>query len=395
MQDGFRKKVSGSEKFMIAYNELRPPFVIQLTVEGEGEPDPERLFDALEQCTAANPGSSLRFQEVDGEENWVVGPPPTLTVVDAPEFRAESDDDAPFLRWALDARTGPTCELVFVRGAERNYLIFRALHAVMDGQGTLAWAQDFMRCLRGEAPLGHPSPLVVDDLVRDLAKGARPLPGPDALHPFGPAKSDTPGDFHWRRIRVERALDSGAVGRVAVAIADLARRDGEGIVRINLPTDLRHYAPDERSTGNLFSALFLEVPPHAAPEQVGLQVVRMLYKHEGGRRVGVYASDDAGSLAVHKVRVYRDISTMHDTPLYPFSATLSHLGTLSGASLSAEGWSARSALFVPLVGDSGCVMSLNGFDDHTELAVGLSDAFTGEGALDELAATIRGALEPS
>ena len=84
---------------------------------------------------------------------------------------------------------------------------------------------------------------------------------------------------------------------------------------------------------------------------------------------------------------------LHDEGLYAFSATISHLGILKGQEFSSPIFTATSALFVPLVGDSGCVISLNGFDDHTEAAVGLSDRFLRGGALDEFAAMIRAAIE--
>lgn len=391
----FEKAASGADKYFVALNEQRSPFVIQLLLEGEGDPDPEALHDALEATTAANPGSSLRIVKSEGTAaTWVLGPPPTLTVLEDPEFEAAHGEHAPFLMWPLSATEGPSCELLSVKGKHKHYLIFRALHAVMDGQGTHAWVQDFMRCLRGEAPLGHPSPLTVDELVhrRDEVK-RRPTPKEDALHPFSPARPESQGRFHWRRISAERPLESLATGKIAVAIAEHTRRDGrEGIVRINLPTDLRAHCPDERTTGNLFASLFVEVPPGATPEGVGMKVIQLLYKKEGARPVGLYSTDESGSLDAFRVKVCWDLAHLHDTGRYAFSATLSHLGVLESAKLSGPGFTATSAFFVPLVGDSGCVVSLNGFDGHTEGAVGLSDRFNREGALDTLAELIRGAI---
>src|SRR5688572_15462680 len=146
----FQKNLSVADKFFIAINELRPPFVIQLVLEGDGDPAPELLDEALEKTTRANPGSSLVLHEEGDAAHWKLGPEPTLTLFEAPEFDASSGYNAPFLMWPMDAKKGPTCELVKVRGKQKTYLIFRALHAVMDGQGTLAWVKDFMRCLRGE-----------------------------------------------------------------------------------------------------------------------------------------------------------------------------------------------------------------------------------------------------
>lgn len=367
-------------------------------MEGDGDVEPEALDEALRRSTAVNPGAALRIEDPRGgaEPRWVRGPEPTLTVVDAPTWTGDRDgDDAPFLLWPLDASQGPTCELVRVRGAAKTYLIFRALHAVMDGQGTLAWVKDVMRCLRGETPLGHPSTLDVDQLMREVGTSKRASPEADALHPFGRASETSEGRFHWRRFTVDRALDAAVTGRIAVRLAEEARRHGEGKVRINLPTDLRYLRPQERSTGNLFSALFIDVPPGASADMIGLKVMTLLYKKEGTKPVGLYAGDgELGSLAAHRVKLLWDMNQLHATGLYAFTATLSHLGRIEGAELSGPGFAATGAYFVPLVGDSGCVLSVNGFGGHTEVCVGLSDRFTtpAGSAIEHLAALIRGAV---
>ena len=163
-----------------------------------------------------NPGSRLRLEEGKPDDLWVLGPEPTFTVVDAPGFTASGVEDAPFLRWSLDASSGPTCELVHVRGRDRGYLVFRALHGVMDGQGTLLWAKDFMRCLRGEPPIGHPSTMDVQTLCEGERDNKRPLPPYDAQHPLGPAKQESAGGYAWRAVRVFERLRSDASGRIAV-----------------------------------------------------------------------------------------------------------------------------------------------------------------------------------
>lgn len=388
----YEREVSAAEKFFIAYNELRPPFIIQLGLELDGEPDPDALYDALEKTTAANPGSSLVLDASKEPIRWVLGAPPPLTVVDAPEYDGTNGDQAAFSMWPLDAINGPTCELLLVRG-KKNHLIFRAIHAVMDGQGTLLWVKDFMRCLRGEAPLGHPSTEIIDTLIRSMKAKKRAPPGGDALHPFGRADLTTRGDYQWRRVVVDRPLDADVSGRLCVALAQQARTFGEGPVRINLPTDLRHYKPDERITGNYFNSLFLEIAPNASPEMIGLKIVQLIYKNEGTRPFGVYGNDEVGSLAVHRIRVMRDLANIHTNDgLYPFSATLSHLGHLKSDELSGPGFTARGAYFIPLVGDSGCVITINGFDGRTEACAGLSDRFTAAGGIDGLAELVRRAI---
>lgn len=383
---GYRRELSGAAKAMVIYNELRPPFVIQLVLEGDGDPDPDDLVDALDATTEANPGSALVLEESDDPIDWIAGPAPTLTCIDAPNFTATDDEDAPFLRWPMDAESGPTCELVYVKGKNKNYLIFRALHAVMDGQGTILWVKDFLRCLRGEDPIGHPSTMTAERLLEDRELEARALTKADAIHPFGKPDLTTKGDYHWQRVQLPTPLSSGQTGQIAVAIARQARSLQDGIVRFALPTDLRHYAPSERTTANMFNMLAIDIPPDATAEGIGMAIIRLLYKHEGKRPIGLYQEDRdrLASLAIYRVKGLWDQSNMHNTGLYAASAGLSHLGKLTSAALSAPAFTSTSAFFVPLVGETNCVVHLNGFDDHAELTVGLSDRFGPVSALATL-----------
>lgn len=356
----------------------------------DGHLDPDQLLDALERCTAANPGSSLRIDQGGPEPRWVVGPPPPLTVIE--EITWAGDREGPdFLSWPLSSYEGPSCELVLVQGVSHDFLVFRALHSVMDGRGTLAWAEDLLRCLRGDAPLGHTSALTIEELMPHDEGAKRPAPRGDALPTFGPADLGSPGLYAWRRFVLAQPLDAAATGRIAVALAHEARRHAEGAVRLNLPTDLRHLRPRERTTGNLFGSLFIDIPPEATAELVGLKIMQLLYKKEGSKQVGMYAAHgQVGSLAAHRVKALWDLEHLHDTGRYAFSVTLSHLGALRSEALSAPMARATGAYFVPLIGETSCVLSLNGFDDRTEVAVGLSDRFGAQ--VERLAELVRTAI---
>jgi len=391
----YEREVSSSDRSFIARDALRPPTVIQLVLEGNGNPTPEALREALARTSYANPGSCLVLDESGSVLRWRIGAAPALTVVDAPEFEARDDRSALFLQSPFQARTGPTCGVLFVRGRTNTYLIFRALHAVMDGQGVLGWAKDFARCLRGEEPQGHPSTLTIDQFRREMAS-ARRSPSPrDALHAFGPATpSGGTGRFDWRRVTIDRPFDAKVSGRIGVALANQARaRGGAGAFRLSLPADLRHYRPSERMTGNFFGGLQIEVPHGAESDNVSLGIVHALYTHESIKPVGFYGGDFIASLAAIQVGIYLDLAQVDDTGLYHSSATLSNLGVLESADHSAPGFRVTSAFFVPLEGDSGCTITLNGYDQRTEVTVGLSDRFVGGGGIDAFVDLARGAME--
>jgi len=391
----FEREVSSSDRGFVARDALRPPTVIQLVLEGNGNPTPDALREALRRTSNANPGSCLVLDESGSVLMWRSGPPPELTVVSAPEFEALDNRDAPFLQSGLNVRTGPSCSLLLVRGKTNTYLVFRALHAVMDGQGVLGWAQDFVKCLRGEEPSGHQSTMTVDQFLREMAAPRRPSSPPDALHPFGPANPvGATGRFHWRRLTTDRPLDAKVSGRIGVALANRARARGEeGAFRLALPADLRHYRPGERTTGNFFGGMHIEVPPGAEADEVSLRIVLALYTHESIKPLGLYAGEYVASLAAMQVRIYFELAHLDDTGRYHASATLSNLGVLKSADLSAPSFRVTSAFFVPLEGDSGCTVTLNGYDQRTEVTVGLSDRFARGVQLDAFVDLVRLALE--
>jgi len=83
-----------------------------------------------------------------------------------------------------------------------------------------------------------------------------------------------------------------------------------------------------------------------------------------------------------QVQIYFDLAHVDNTGRYHSSATLSNLGALKSADLSTPGFRVTSAFFVPLEGESGCTITVNGYDQNTEVVVGLSDRFAGNGRLD-------------
>ena len=390
----YERDVASCERALIAHDELRAPTLVQFVIEGVGNLEPEPVRQALRLATEANPGAALVLDETQASIRWRVGATPDLTAIDAPAFTGSSDAGAPFLLSPLTAHGGPSCGVLLIRGTSKVYVVFRALHAVMDGRGMLCWARDVMRCLRGEAPHGHPDTLTVDQLLRDAARPPRPTVLPNAIPAFGATDLDaTPGGSRWQRVTVERPLDALASGRIAVALAHRARaHGGEGIFRINIPVDLRPHRPDVRTTANLFSCLHIDITPDASSETLPLSIVQRLYRQEPLRRLGLYASHDCASLAAFRVMTLFELAREHDTGHYTTSATLTNLGVLESAELGAPGFRATSAYFIPSAG-GGCVITLTGVDGHTEAGVGLSARCAGGGQLDELAALVRAAIE--
>jgi hypothetical protein len=401
----YLRRVSPLERLFIANTILSPPFANQLVIEGGGMLDVPQLQRALDTCSAANPGSTLTLCDVSEPLRWQSGRPPRINRILAPDWDGYSDAAAPFLSAILDPFSGPTCEILLVIGREaRKFLIFRSLHAVMDGIGTLSWANDCMSALRGETPTGHASRIIDTDVAQPLTPGrTRQRPPADALHPLGrPGPLSGNETFHWQRVTIPRRFESRVLGVVAATLNNLARENagGDGAarqarVRFNIPCDLRRHVSSEKTTGNMFGPLFVEMTAGAQSDQFGLQLVRQLHERQELIPLSFLEQVAATGLDQWQAILADLLEQQHQQGRYHFTATLSQLGQIGSASLSCADFVASSAYFVPPLADQVCFVACNGFDRHTEIAIALPSRFCHHDGLPVLSKRVRSAVAGS
>ena len=163
----------------------------------------------------------------------------------------------------LPTRTGPTSEVVLVINKDTYFIIFRTHHGAMDGRGTLHFAQDVFRCLRGEQPIGENSNINDMQLAKSLSNHARGTElGNDVAAPTGLpiAISDKQKQQSSRWIR--RTLTGkhkGVLAKVALETARFSRLKGENNVRFQIPVDMRPHKQGLNSTANLTGAIVVDV----------------------------------------------------------------------------------------------------------------------------------------
>jgi hypothetical protein len=390
---GFRKRVSTIEKLYLAYNTLRPPFVNQVTLEAEGRVDRAGLAAALATATAANPGSALKMRGHLGLRSWVVGPAPRLTFVSA-DWDGRSDAGAPFLAAPLDGQKGPSCELqVIEAGAARTFLIFRSLHAVMDGLGTLLWAQDVFRALRGEAPIGHPGAMTDTELAAGLNPAPLQLTPADALTPAGRADAKSSGnEFRWQRTTITDPNEVNFVAAVAVAAAAAARRHGPGKVRMNVPADLRFFHKEERTTGNAVGTLFVDVPEDATVESLTQSLRDRLRAKEHARFPANYERLRWAPLGAFMDFAKKSLAKEHETGQYGLSGTISYLGVVEPSTITAPGLTPKTIFWIPPACDQNFFVSGSRFAGHLELILSLPRVLASHGRFEALLAEVTAAV---
>jgi hypothetical protein len=389
----YRRPVSTIEKLYLAFDRARPPFANQLVVEGTGTVDVAALEAAVARAGDANPGARLVLDGHLGRAAWVPDGAARVHVVRGARWDGRSEDGATFLDRRLDRR-GPTCEVQLIEAGDRSFLVFRSLHAVMDGLGTLYWAQDVMRALRGEEPVGHPSATTDAELAAGQTDEPMVLPQPDALHPCGAADGDSSGnDFRWQRVTIATPADVPVVAALAVTIARAARRHGDGPVRFNVPADLRFFHPERRSTGNLIGTLFVEVAPGATVADVAADLKARLRAREHARFPARYQALRWIPMGAYEGMVAKDFAREHARGRYPMSATLSFLGAVELARVSGPGFAATSAFWIPPMADQACFVAVSKIAGALEVLLAMPRVLGTRGRFEALRDELVAALQ--
>jgi hypothetical protein len=137
----------------------------------------------------------------------------------------------------------------------------------MDAKGTLLWAEDIFRVLRGESVLGSAYTLNDVELMKNLPKIEKDNLSKNNITPGGKVQGDDKG-FVWLRKTIHgrfRNLQS----QVIYLTAREAWKNSDGSVVFCISVDLRrHLPPDIRATGFLSSAFFMEIKPEYTVEQI-------------------------------------------------------------------------------------------------------------------------------
>lgn len=392
----FDKPVTPIEKFYIAIDRLFGPFVNQLVIHGEGDVAAEQLRDASRRAAEANPGVTLRHERRLARMRWVPGPAPRFSTHHAPDWRARSGAGAPFLDAPLDPEQGPSCELQRITTDEGPCLVFRSLHATMDGGGTRHWAEEVLRALRGEPLLGSDNYETDKDFAAGLNKEPFRLPKEDAVSPLGPWDESAPPTRRWQRITIDTPRTDNVLARIALVLAANAHRHNtvgaKDHVRINIPADLRFFRPDVRSTGNLIGAVFEELTPDEEIAVVAERVKQRLRAKEHARFPFLY--DVLRWVPLRRMcGVLRDgAQRVHRRNLAQFSATVSYLGTFPTEPFSTPTFDARTAFFIPPVAQQGCFVTGTHMRGKLELLVAMQERLASRGRGDELTAALREAL---
>ena len=391
----FSKPALFLDRFFVALERnnrpQRPECCIRLVIEGSGEIEESQLRAAVARASMAHPGSRLLLRR----GRWVASDRPVpVRVID---YAGATDLRSDKLVCGYDFLHGPTCAVQLVRRPATRLMIC-AHHSVMDGRGVMSFAEDVFRCLRGESPVGADDPIVYTDLA---APAAQPLqinrPSPAPLPVLPPATREEGYISMRRSVR-------GPVPRVlptvlhALAARTFILSPNQTHCCFLVPADLRAASKGVVSTGNLASALQIEVRRGEGPRTIAERIRRRLQDGEPASLIWRQSWQMwlLNRLPVTALRGFLGLLRwLRRRGLlgYMYTASVSNLGRMPVADYRAGAFVAETSFCIPpAMSTAAILLMLAGNGDNVEVTLTASRASADSEQLSALLDSIEDAL---
>ncbi|KQC04019.1 MAG: hypothetical protein APR55_01955 [Methanolinea sp. SDB] len=392
MKKRYTRRMTFNERAFVAFNLICPPTVNQFIFDGEGTLDPERWRKAAEVASEANPGTRLILKGHLGWSRWVdSGISPPVREVDGSNWNGMGPESAPWFQEPLSYREGPTCEIVLIQGPIPR-VMFRAHHGVCDGRGTLFWAEEVFRVLRGETVIGSNSNMTDVEMCRSFQNQLRtPFPT-EHIAPTGRPKGNESG-VTWRRRSIKRKIPN-LLARCARLAAEEAWRYGEGVVRFGIPVDMRPRKPGLFSTANLSFALYIEVNKKTTPDEIVRDITRQISQGDEGRLSRGDERLEYMPLWLMQHKIKKIILNRHERGIYSLSGILSNLGRVDLNRFSGAGFTARAFWIIPPATEYyPFFLVMAGYEGGSELTLSMPKVLASEGRIEDILQRMARGLE--
>ncbi|NLV68807.1 MAG: hypothetical protein GXY14_14140 [Spirochaetes bacterium] len=376
-------KLTNSTRLWVAADMIDPPFANQLIFDGSGAFELDKLENAISMASAANPGSRYVLRGMLGSSRWVdSGVTPRLRVVDGAGWDGMGPEGAPAcLRESLSVASGPSCEVVVITGSPLR-IVFRSHHGIMDGRGTLTWAEDIFRALRGEPVTGSDPMLCEYDLL-NISKGKieRAI---SYLYgaPTGRA-TGTGGGLTWRRV-IAGGCYSSLLPKVMICVARQVWKFSDENARFGISVDMRSRGEGLRTTNNLTNAFYIDFGPDMKYDELGRIISRRQYNREDG----TFTLEDRlichTPLSLLAFIMKREVQAHHRSGMYRYSAFVSNMGRVNVQPFSGGGFTATAFWGIPPgLGMVPLFLGVAGHVDCVELVASMPQVLADGGRLDK------------
>jgi len=391
----YSRKVSPIERASLVLNEFCN-YNCDIIVEGNGTLSVDALCSAVEKAAQVNPGSRVRLRGVLGFSRWVdSGIAPEVREVHAPAWDGRSERNAAFLDDRFDPLAGgPICRMIYLPGNPMR-IVFRALHAAVDGRSLLHWIEEVFRALRGEPLLGSPCTYIDWDIMRKFQdKVDRQAQEPPSTQPNLPVipcspRCDMRLRYIWRTVVLPKIVHN-VLAKFAIFLAEHARLHAQGRVCFTVPVDLRTLREEVLSLGNLTGYLGIPIEPGNTTRDFSRQLSLRVRNYSD-----CYRPDLMKKLPWIPMRtIRREIARNMQRSLYEpvpdaMSAGVVSLGNFPLENLSAPNFTPLQLIPIPgFVGKLNVVTIYN--ERETVSTFAAPQSYNGDGQLDGLLDAFQG-----
>jgi hypothetical protein len=392
MKKRYTRKMTFNERAFVALNQICPPMVNQFIFDGEGRLDPERWRKAADVASEANPGTRLILKGHLGWSHWVdSGIAPRVREVEGSNWDGLGPENEPLVEAFLPYRESPTCEIVLIQGPVPR-VMFRTHHAVCDGRGTLFWAEDVFRALRGETVVGSTSNITDVEMCKSFQNQYRtPFPT-EHIAPTGRSQGHESG-VTWRRHSFKGNIPH-LLARCARLAAEEAWRNGDGVVRFGIPVDMRPRKPGLCSTGNLSFALYIEVGKDTTPEEIARDIAGQISRGDEGRLTKGDELLEYMPLWLMQRKIKKIIHNRHQSGLYSLSGILSNVGRVDLNRFSGAEFTARAFWIIPPATEYyPFFLVMSGYEGGSELTLSIPKVLASGDRIEDTLRRIAQGLE--
>lgn len=369
---------------------IEPPREAIFVLSGEGHLPPDAWQRALNTVVEIHPGLRLRIVGKRSATRWQSdGQPTRLRMIDDPGWDGRSERGSEFIyETRLNLHEGPASELIVAcQPSGRTLVIFRALHAVVDGRGVRHFLYELFRALRGEALIGNNAHFSDAELMRGVGTQHSTSRHVPAIPLTGAARGVEQGDT-WRRLTIA-APQRNLLARVATAMAAYAHRFAKGTALIAVPVDLRRHLPAIQSTLNFSSMLLVPMQPGEGTGDFKQKLQHMLDHKMEARLPKIL--DAVRLLPLPWLDVLVSRTPKNYVKKRPLETVLvSNLGVFDLDQLQGAGLVIDNYFCLPLGGNACCVLS--GTSRQVEITVCLSRVLASGGRMEDLMRFLEAAL---
>lgn len=387
----YTRPVSALERYSLVLNEVHR-YHVEGVLEGKGNVDVAKLQHAVDQAAEANPAIRVRLRGFLGFSRWVdSGISPKVFALPSTDWMGQSEQGAAFMSQRLDALRGDPIADVLIVPCLDGYtrIIFRTLHAAIDGRGFLHWVAEVCRAMRGEHLLGSDSTLTdldIQDQYKDQIEPELAMPPSACISILAPNEEERPAlGYVWRRVVIDHNVPQ-MLPRMAAFLASWARQREAGNIGFTIPIDYRGLRTAEMGLGNLTGYVRMTVAPDETSRQLMLQLGKKIRAKADCRQF-----PGIRRLLWLPIRfMVRQLLPKVDAILHTVTPALPSGGLVSMGNVFQETYSFSGFNAKMLYGIPGAVGKLNvvflNYPDFTVITFAAPTSYNHQGQLDDMIA---------